>query len=355
MKTPMKILGIIVSLAALGMVMAYLAGVFETKIAVDSPVQEESTGKIETHVVADTEEPLLEQAVGTLRAKVETVISPIITASIVSIAVRSGDEVQKGDLLVELDARELDARAAQSRQIVRAAEAKLAQVEKDFQRIRRIRKADPGAVSKAEYDRAYMTLQTGRAERTQARRLLDQNLASRSYGRIVSPISGRVIERYADPGDTARQGEQILRLYDPGSLRLEARVRESVASSLRKGQPLTIKVDASRKMVETLVEEIVPSADPGSRTFLVKTSLKDNENLYPGMFGRLLIPLDRVIKRYIPAQAVTRMGQLSYVRVLTDHGPVRRYVRLGADRDDGQIEVFSGLKPGEKILVTDNS
>jgi multidrug resistance efflux pump len=119
--------------------------------------------------------------------------------------------------------------------LVLAAEAKLSQIEKDYKRVQRIRKADPGAISKAAFDRAQMAFQTIQAELMQARRLLDQNLTALSYGSIVSPISGRLIERYADPGDTARQGEAVLRMFDPASLR-EAHARESVASKLAKGQ-----------------------------------------------------------------------------------------------------------------------
>lgn len=81
-----------------------------------------------------TAEPVIEQAAGTIRAKVETVISPLITATISSLAIRAGDEVNPGDVLVELDARELKARVDQAHQAVLAAEARLAQTERDCTR-----------------------------------------------------------------------------------------------------------------------------------------------------------------------------------------------------------------------------
>ena len=351
MKIVKKIIIVIVSLALLGTVMAYLSGFFENKIAWDEAENKVVILEDRSLLIIEIEEPLIEQAVGTLRAKVETVISPMITATIVSIAVRAGDEVKVGELLLELDSRELNARVAQTRQSVVAAEARLAKIEKDYKRLDKMYRAK--AISKSEFDRTQMALQTSRAEVKQVRRLLDQDLTSLSYSRIISPISGRVIDRYADPGDTARQGETLLRIYDPASLRLEANVRESIASQLKLGQRLTAKIDAIGQNIVTSVEEIVPSADPGSRTFLVKTGLDDNRGLYPGMFGRLQIPVGKTKKIYIPVEAVTNTGQLNFVHVLTDEEKILRYVRLGRAHDNGNIEVMSGLLPGEEIIISE--
>ena len=211
MKVAIKIVVIVACIALLGAVMAYLAGFFESKIAVDfsGVVPIEDTGKIVT--VEVTREPLIEQATGTIRAKVETVISPLITATISSIAVWSGDEVQEGEVLVKLDARELNARVDQVHQTVVAAEARLAQFEKESKRVQRIYRTDPGAVSKAELDRIQTALSTARAELTRLRRQKDEAATALSYSTLTAPIAGRIVERYADPGDTARQGEPLLR------------------------------------------------------------------------------------------------------------------------------------------------
>ena len=247
MKASLKILGIVVALVLLAGIMAYLAGVFEEKIPVDfSGVAPSSdTGRVVT--VEVTSQTLIERAAGTLRAKVETVISPIITATISSIAVWAGDEVKAGDVLVTLDARELQARVDQAHQAVVAAGARLAQTEKDLARVRRIMKADPGAVSKAEGDRLETALSTARAERVRLQRQKDEAQTALSHSKLTAPIAGRIVERLADPGDTARSGEPLLRMYDPATLRLEASVRESVASKLAKGQQLSAEIDALKK------------------------------------------------------------------------------------------------------------
>jgi hypothetical protein len=141
-------------------------------------------------------------------------------------------------------------------------------------------------------------------------------------------------------------------MYDPATLRLEASVRESVASKLVKGQPLLAEIDALKKRYPVVVDEIVPSADPGSRSFLVKVSLSDGAGLYPGMFGRLMIPIGQIEKLFIPSEAVTRVGQLDFVIVKTEQGAARRYVRLGRHSPDEGVEVISGLAAGDQIFIS---
>jgi len=350
-KIAIKIFGIFVALALLGGVMAYLAGFFAEKIPADFSRVVPPTDSAETYTVEFVSEPLIERAAGTLRAKVETVISPLISATISSIAVWAGDEVQPGDVLVTLDARELKSRVDQAHQAVLSARARLAQTEKEAQRVERIFKADPGAISKAERDRIQTALSTSRAQLESARRHEDETRTALSYSKLTSPIAGRIVERYADPGDTARPGVPVLRLYNPATLRLESSVRESVAAKLKENQRLIAEIDALDKRYDGVVDEIVPSADPGSRTFLVKVSLTGDAGLYPGMFGRLLIPIGKIEKIYIPIAAVTRVGQLDFVLVKTAQGNLRRYVRLGPRGSDGRVEVASGLKAGEQVLI----
>ena len=352
MKTTLKIIGICFALVLLAGVMAYLAGFFETKIPVDYSGAVPSEGGDSVYTVEVVTEPLVEQSAGTVRAKVETAISPVVTATISSITVRSGDQVKQGEVVVRLDSRELKARAQQARQAVVAAKAIQARAEKDFKRMQNIYKADSGAISRAELDRAQAAVSTSQAQLLRAQRQEDEAKTALSYSILTAPIAGRVVERYADPGDTARRGEPLLRMYDPGTLRLEASVRESVASKLDKDQQLSVRIDALEKEFAGHVDEIVPSADPGSRSFLVKVNLEASAGLYPGMFGRLMVPIGQIDRIYIPQNAVTRVGQLDFVIVKTSAGAVRRYVRLGEEAADDRVEAVSGLSAGDQILIS---
>ena len=99
------------------------------------------------------------------------------------------------------------------------------------------------------------------------------------------------------------------------------------------------------------VEEIVPAADPGSRTFMLKALLPSLDGLFPGMFARLEIPMDPVIRVRIPMEAVTEAGQLTFVTVRGAARDERRLVRIGQRDDSGRVAVESGLSAGEVIVV----
>lgn len=350
MKVFQRVLGAVAGLALLGLLMAYLAGFFEQKITPAAVAIPANDFDGELAAVEAVEEPTLERAVGTIRAKDETVISARITATVTSIGVRAGDVVAKGDLLVELDNRELEARLAQSRQAVAASQAVLGRAERDFNRIQAIYRQSPGATSKSELDRTQSAFQAAQAEYQRAQRQVDEASTALSYSTLSAPIAGRVVDRLADPGDTATPGTPLIRLYDPRHLRLEAHVRESLAAHFKPGQPLLARIDALADDVPVSVDEIVPLADPGSRSFIVKTTLPPELELYPGMFGRLLIRTGTTSTVYVPAAAVARVGQLEYAMVASPSGPVRRYIRTGARVDD-RMEVLSGLSAGEEVLV----
>jgi multidrug efflux pump subunit AcrA (membrane-fusion protein) len=112
-----------------------------------------------------------------------------------------------------------------------------------------------------------------------------------------------------------------------------------------------VTVDALGQTFEGTVDEIVPAAEPGSRSFLVKVGLPSAPGLFPGMFGRLLIPVGEVERRYIPAAAVNQVGQLDFVDIASNQGRVRRFVRLGRTGPADTVEVISGLADGEKIYL----
>ncbi|MCX7064242.1 MAG: efflux RND transporter periplasmic adaptor subunit, partial [Proteobacteria bacterium] len=117
------------------------------------------------------------------------------------------------------------------------------------------------------------------------------------------------------------------------------------------GDRVTARVDALDVAVTATVEEIVPAADPGSRTFTLKALLPQVDGLFPGMFARLMIPLGTEVQLRIPAAAVQRAGQLDFVYVRTAIGDERRFVRIGKVESDATVIVRSGLANGESVVI----
>lgn len=203
-----------------------------------------------------------------------------------------------------------------------------------------------------ERDRAAAALRVARAEDSRTAQALEAARIARSHAEIRSPVSGRVVDRLAEPGDTATPGKPLLRLYDPSVLRVEAPVRESLAVKLHLGQQLAVEVESLDLRVEGEVDEIVPFAEAGARTLLVKVRLPRDERLYAGLFARVAIPAGERTRVLIPEAAVVREGQLEQVWMAGASGAAElRSITTGERQADGRIEVLSGLRAGEQIRI----
>jgi RND family efflux transporter MFP subunit len=170
------------------------------------------------------------------------------------------------------------------------------------------------------------------------------------YTVLKAPEDGVVAERLAEPGDLAWPGKPLLILHNPRRLRLEASVPESLLDRVPPQAEAAVLIDALRLELTGTVDEVAPTGDPRSRTFLVKVLLPEHEGLRPGMFGRLRIRQSERETVLAPAHAIRHVGQLATVQVNTDLGWRERLVRTG-ERINEDIEVLSGLDGGETLGV----
>ncbi|MGE4297812.1 MAG: efflux RND transporter periplasmic adaptor subunit [Desulfovibrionaceae bacterium] len=320
------------------------------------------------------------EAVGTVRPRTETRIEAQVTAKVRQVLVRPGGKVAKGDPLLVLDSRELQSRADQARQAlsssmsardqarqtIKAAQAAFDQAQSQYKRIKTL--FSDGAVTKQEMDKAESDfLQAEAALRRagdglsgaesavgQARNYLEQGQISLGYATIVANEDAEVLQRLVEPGDLAFPGKALLLVQTGGALRLEALVREGLIRRVRPGGRFPVAITAldtpPGEPLEGVIEEVLPSADPLTRTFTVKAALPQAPGLYPGMFGRLLIPLGERQAVMVPAEAVRRVGQLETVGVVAG-GAVRTiYVTTGETRGN-EVEILSGLSGGETLAL----
>jgi membrane fusion protein (multidrug efflux system) len=345
-----QILSIIAGLTLLGLLMAWQAGLFGARISPQAtPPSVTVTPAAPTATVEVADEPAFEYATGTVEARDEALVSSRIMAAIRAVHVRAGDSVTAGQVLVELDAREETSRVAQVGQDIAGAEARVAEARSHHERTARL--AAQGAASRQELERALAALRAAEAALAGARGRLAETTSAQSHATLTAPFAGRVVERYAEPGDTAVPGRPLLKIYAPERLRLVAQVRESLGAALGVGAALTVHVDAVARDFAATVEEIVPSADPGSRSVTVRLALPAEAGLYPGLFGRVAVPTGTARRLRVPANAVRRYGQLEFVEVVVGGSTTRRYVRTGRVAGDGRVDVLSGLEGGERVLL----
>ncbi len=335
------------AILGLGLLLAYFAGVFHGKISATNDAHNVQIPGTALVVTAQSM-PAVEQVAGTVQATNDTMLASRIMATILSVNVRAGDAVTAQDVLIELDDEALVAVREQRVQEAAAAKAALEEAQLNQSRIASLR--EQGSVSAAALDQAVTATRRAVALEERAQRAVAEANAAMNYSLIRAPMSGTVVEHYAKAGDMASPGQPLLKLFNPGQMRVEATVRESLIQYVQLGTELEARIDALDSNLTAVVEEIVPAADPTSRTFVLKARLDSAAGMFPGMFARLSIPVAATEGIWVPANAVQRAGQLSFVYVRKAGGDQRRFVRSGNTRAD-LVEIRSGLASGETIIV----
>jgi RND family efflux transporter MFP subunit len=336
----------VLGLISLALAITWMANLFNDRIepALVTPNHTTSYDAI----VAHTEQvPLTEKVPGTVTAKQATDISSRILARIESIKVRAGDRVKQGDLLVTLEQTDLRARQSQAEERINGIDARLLEADQQLRRLQEL--FSQGMIARVELDRAVANQSSIESDKAEAQRVVEEMQSTLNYSMIHAPIDGRIIDRYAEPGDTASPGTRILSLYNPLSLRVDAYVREELALALDVGDEVQIEIPALQRHQTGIVEELVPAANPGARSFQIKVSMTYAADLLPGMFARLIFVVGEHSRLLVPIDRIARVGKLDVVWVNQQGTILKRLIKTGRQHGT-EIEVLSGLEDGDMIL-----
>ena len=334
------------------------------------------------------------EAVGTVRAKETSVIAARIMGNITKLYVREGDRVRTGQTLIEIENREAGAQVAKAQAGLRESNEALEEVQRNiraaesaqaaahaseklaastFNRYRTLFERESVSpqefdevrtkleIAKAESQRADRMLLAARSRQDQMRARIDQAKADVSgariysgYSRIVAPTNGVVVSKHADVGTMATPGAPLITIENDSAYRLEVSVEESQLNKihLRDQASMSIPAISSQELTGSVVE-IVPAADPNSRTYTVKVGLPNiaGAQLRSGLYGKARFISGQRQALTVPQKAVTQRGQLTSVFVVDHTGVARlRLIKLGKTFGD-RVEALSGLADGEQIIV----
>lgn len=323
----------------------------------------ESAGRVSVVKVSNSTIPDTLTAVGTVQAAETAQLAPQIMGTVVAVHVREGDLIRAGQVLVSVDpaqskaslegaqaalaASEHQLAAAQTQQ--KLAEETLARYDTLFQR---------RSVSPQEYDEvkaraqaAAASAEAARAQRSQAQAAVAQAQSGFNYTSIRAPFSGVVIERRVDPGALASPGAPVMTVESTGRFRLEATVDEASFRFVHMGETVPVSLDAyPGESLNGRVTQIVPAADPSSRTFVVKLELPSSKLVRSGLFGRAQFSRGERNAILIPNSSVIRRGALVGVFTIGQNQLAElRYVTLGNPVGD-RVEVLSGLSPNDVVV-----
>ena len=284
------------------------------------------------------------ESVGTINSRTRTTLSARVQGRVIYTGPEAGAVVEEGALLVRIDDRDLEARQETARSELDRSRAEEVRAKAQAARIERL--FEGGAATAEQRERAEADRATAIAAVAMASERLREAEISLDYAVVRSPLEGVVIRRLVEKGDMALPGTPLYEIHDPEALRLEARVRESAINNIALGDRVSVYVEAANVNVSGTVAEIEPQANAVSRAFLVKIDLPASEGLFPGMYGKALLPTGEREALFVPRQAVRYVGQLATLLVEQNGRWVRRYVSVG-QVDDSRIEILSGLSEGE--------
>ena len=369
----------------------------EGDVAAQVTVQAEhpEIGPISEHITADA----------TLSAVAEAAISPKITAPVRKFYAQRGSKVKQGQLLAELENRDLSAQALDNQGQYTAARAAFemqtkAQVPEDYHKAEldvaqakaqldlqqqivdaRRKLLAEGAIPGRDYDTAAAALVQAQAAYDVARNHLEslkavsraasleqaqgqlssakgKYLAAEaqvSYSEVRSPITGTVTDRPLFPGETVSAGSTLITVMDTSSLIAKVHLAQTVAQQLKVGDDASVSVPGVDEPVPAKVYLISPALDPASTTIEVWLRVNNKAGEYKaGTPVRTSIKgrtVEKAVKIPLSAVLTAQDGSKSVMVVGTDGAAHKTPVELGIN-DGEDVQVTKGLSGSELVITT---
>jgi HlyD family secretion protein len=290
-------------------------------------------------------------ATGTLAARREIPVGVVGEGGAVSrVFVDAGDWVKQGQVLVSVDRSvQLQQAAALEAQIgVARADAQLAQNELD----RAMQLVERGFISKADVDRKTATRDAARARVNVAVAQLNETRARNARLDIRAPVSGYVLERNVETGQTVSAGSGVLfRLAQDGQMELQAALSEDDLALVSEGVPATVTPVGTDRQFNGTIWQVSPVINETSRQGIARISLPFDRALRPGGFASVEIKAGAMTAPVLPESAVQTSREGSFVYIVgKDNKVKRRPVKVGTTTANG-LTIAEGLDGTERVVL----
>jgi RND family efflux transporter MFP subunit len=296
-------------------------------------------------VLRDTTIAATFDANGVADAVQQATVSTKLMGTVLAVRVHEGDVVRAGQALVEIDARDLTAKATQVAASIADAEALQREAATHASRFRALY-AD-SAATRAQYDAAETGLARADAGLRAANAGASELEAMRSYATVRAPFAGVVTMRMADPGAFAAPGTPLITVQDVSSLRISVTAPADVAAHLKRGQSVDAQLDGTD--VHAVVEGVVPAG--AGNLYTVNAMVPNARGQYrAGSAALLRINVGTREGVLVPRSALVRDGDLVGVTVRRNGVDDRRWIRLGTTTAT-HAEVLSGVAAGDTVIV----
>lgn len=290
-------------------------------------------------------------ATGTLAARREIPVGVVGEGGAVTrVFVDAGDWVRQGQVLVSVDRSvQVQQAAALEAQIgVARADAQLAQSELD----RALQLVERGFISKADVDRKTATRDAARARVNVANAQLSETRARNARLDIRAPVSGYVLERNVETGQTVSAGSGVLfRIAQDGQMELQAALSEDDLALVSEGVPAIVTPVGTDRQFNGTIWQVAPMINMQSRQGIARIAMPFDKALRPGGFASVEIKAGSMAAPVLPESAVQTGREGSFVYIVGKDNKVKqRPVKVGSVTANGLI-IAEGLDGTERVVL----
>ena len=288
-----------------------------------------------------------------VRPRVESRLGFRVGGKLVRRAVELGQTVKAGQVIAQLDPQDYKLAADAARAQVAAAQTNRDLAAADYKRYKELR--DQNFISGAELERRDTALKAAQAQLEQAQAQLNSQGNQAGYTTLVADVSGVVTAVTAEVGQVVAAGSPVVQIAQDGPRDVVFAVPEDKVALIKAGSKVDVRVWASKTQVEGTVREVAASADPVTRTFVVKVALLAQDALPLGTTVTVVPKaLDRSATQVIklPTSALLKAGGGSQVWVLDSASMTVKPQSVTVATADGNDAVITqGLTPGMQVVV----
>jgi membrane fusion protein, multidrug efflux system len=281
-------------------------------------------------------------AIGTLEAVQQALISAEVNGRIEKLYFQAGQQVKKGDLLLQIDDAEEQADLERYRAQMRFAKKSL----------NRAKKLKGLSASQSRIDETQTEVDQSKAN-------IAHTLAVIEKKRVEAPFDGSLGIRKVHRGEFVTPGTAIVTLTDTRQYFLNFSVAERLLPKISVGQAVELRVDAiPSKVFAATVSSIEPQVDQNTHTVLIQARLNDSAHpLYPGMFAHVSVQLDpnkQVLLLPETAVQTSTYGNSVYVVTKNERSgySVTRVAVKTGQRQDGQVVIRQGISDGDTVVIS---
>ncbi len=298
--------------------------------------------------------PISTDYLATLKSRNSATLQPLVEGDIMKIFVNSGQQVEAGAPILEIDQRKQEATVNNQEAALKAKEAVLRQATIDLDRKKQLFAA--GVIAKADLDTAQHTYDAAKADSEATQAAIREQQVQLHYYTVRAPNAGTVGDIPVHVGDHVTT-QTVLTTLDPGgALEAYINVPAEKSTALRMGMPVDIVDDSGNKLLRTRISFISPHVDTDSQTLLVKTQVQNPERKFRNaqQVHARVVWSERQAP-VIPVTAVSRLSGKMFAFVAEGSGQQavakQRVIQVG-DLIGNDYVVLDGIKPGDKIIVS---